>query len=369
MKKFSIITICLNEKKRIEKTIKSVLEQNYADYEMIIVDGDSIDGTKDILKKYEQNPHFQLISEPDSGVYSAMNKGINRSTGEYLLFLNSGDILNNPQVLSKVFAFMDSGEEKDIYYGRSIIVDNNNKMMRAFIFHEYSQSKMVKHFFEKWTPNHQAVFCRKEIMLKYSFDENFVIRADSDWFIKCFKNKCTMASMDIMISNYLHGGMSARPKNDFVKYVEFENIFKKYFPFRHIWYCLAKRIKFSHSLPWPQCRVMDAWLKLRGEGKTLEDFFTMNKYENVAIYGLGILGRHLLDELKNININVAYVIDQKAGELNADIKVVSPESGLNSADVIIVTVVYDFYNIKKLLSAKTKARIVALDDIIYDELY
>ena len=90
--RITIITVCYNRKATIEKAIKSVLEQSYDNIEYIIIDGNSTDGSKDVIEKYQDKLTY-WVSEPDSGIYNAMNKGINIATGEYLLFLNSGDLL------------------------------------------------------------------------------------------------------------------------------------------------------------------------------------------------------------------------------------------------------------------------------------
>lgn len=98
--KFSIITINYNNCEGLEKTIQSVIEQSYKGYEYIVIDGGSTDGSIDIIKKYEPSITF-WVSEKDSGIYNAMNKGIRHSTGEYLNFMNSGDTFYEPEVLKK----------------------------------------------------------------------------------------------------------------------------------------------------------------------------------------------------------------------------------------------------------------------------
>ena len=114
MPKLSIITINLNNKAGLEKTINSVLGQSYKDYQFIIIDGGSSDGSKAVLEHID-NKNTIVISEKDNGIYDAMNKGINLAKGEYLLFLNSGDSLNVPTTLSEVFS---KEIETDILYGR-----------------------------------------------------------------------------------------------------------------------------------------------------------------------------------------------------------------------------------------------------------
>ena len=115
--KLSIITVNLNNAGGLQKTIESVVTQTWLDFELIIVDGDSTDGSVEVIQQFNDSaiPQFHWVSEPDSGVYQAMNKGIRMAQGEYLLFLNSGDFLVDSNVLSQVFKF---GFSADILFGK-----------------------------------------------------------------------------------------------------------------------------------------------------------------------------------------------------------------------------------------------------------
>ncbi|NJO90458.1 MAG: glycosyltransferase [Chloroflexia bacterium] len=114
--KLSIITINLNNARGLEKTIKSVVNQTYSNVEYIVVDGGSIDNSVNIIKSYEKSIEF-WISEKDNGIFHAMNKGIEKATGDYLLFLNSGDCLFSTTVIEKVFG---NKQNKDLLYGRQL---------------------------------------------------------------------------------------------------------------------------------------------------------------------------------------------------------------------------------------------------------
>ena len=118
MKQISIITINYNNASGLEKTIRSVVEQTYNEYEYIIIDGASSDKSKEVIQEYQRYIDF-WCSEKDSGIYNAMNKGIQKASGEYLLFLNSGDVLNNSAVLADIHGFL-SGE--DFVYGDLVFV-------------------------------------------------------------------------------------------------------------------------------------------------------------------------------------------------------------------------------------------------------
>lgn len=166
--KFSIITVNLNNKDGLQKTIESVINQTYQNFEWIIIDGGSKDGSKELIEKYSEHINY-WVSEPDKGIYNAMNKGIRSSKGEYLLFLNSGDILFNFEVLNEV---VNKLEDHDIYLGNYIIEN---------ILYEYSNdysdlihTLLLNGFL------HQAVFYKSYLFKKYGFyDEEFKIV--SDW--------------------------------------------------------------------------------------------------------------------------------------------------------------------------------------------
>ena len=121
--KISIITVNYNDKDGLEKTIKSVLNQENTVFEYLVIDGNSADGSKDVIEKYKDKIDY-WVSEPDSGIYNAMNKGILAATGDYLLFLNSGDWLYENDSIANVDKLI--LESKDIYFGNAICFFTNN---------------------------------------------------------------------------------------------------------------------------------------------------------------------------------------------------------------------------------------------------
>ena len=179
MPKLSIITVNLNNKTGLEKTIKSVLCQTFSDYEFILIDGNSADGSVEIIKQYQDKINF-WVSEPDTGVYNAMNKGVAKATGEYCLFLNSADTLYDETALSKAFA---DNHEEDILYGDSL---NRN------ILCTYPENLTWGYFFNN-PILHQATFIKRNLFEKYGlYDENYKIVADWEFFIKAILcNKCS----------------------------------------------------------------------------------------------------------------------------------------------------------------------------------
>jgi glycosyltransferase involved in cell wall biosynthesis len=171
--KLSIITINYNNAIGLEKTIKSVINQNFTDYEYIIIDGGSSDGSVDIVKKYAEHIDY-WVSEPDNGIYNAMNKGVRHTHGEYCNFMNSGDILYNSEVLHDVFS---KNYTEDIITGKTIGKDESDIRFNT-------ESKITFLTLYRDTISHQASFIKTDLLRKYPYDENLKIVADWNFWIK-----------------------------------------------------------------------------------------------------------------------------------------------------------------------------------------
>lgn len=166
--KLSIITINYNNKNGFQKTIDSVIAQTWRDFEWIVIDGGSTDGSKELIEKYQE--HFAYwCSEPDKGVYNAMNKGIAKAKGEYLNFMNSGDCVNDQQTFDKVFSHELTS---DLVYGDWIQMYNN--------YEEYVKAPDKGFNATVYIENvcHQSMFIRSSILKEKGYDENMNILAD-----------------------------------------------------------------------------------------------------------------------------------------------------------------------------------------------
>ena len=203
--RLSIITINYNNRDGLLKTIESVIAQTFKDYEWIIIDGGSTDGSRELI---EQNAeHFSYwVSEPDNGVYHAMNKGIKVAKGEYLLFLNSGDWLYDGRVLQTIL-----GKEHtaDILYGYMLIEENGTICHSAMM-------KPVLHWtdFIGNTLPHQASFIKRGLFEKCGlYDESYRIAGDTKFFIKAIVwEKATYEFIPERISVFQAGGISSDSK-------------------------------------------------------------------------------------------------------------------------------------------------------------
>jgi len=195
MKKLTIITVCLNIASTIERTCQSIVNQTFQDFEWIVVDGASTDGTLQILEKYRNRIDI-LISEPDKGIYNAMNKGIKLASGEYVNFMNGGDEFYDNDVLAKVF----NGKEydADVIYGATYYKDHNKLSI--------SQNIPDKKSFYKCSINHQSAIIKTKYQKKYPFDEKYKVCADYDFFIKLVFSNKKFVTTDIIISTFYSGG-------------------------------------------------------------------------------------------------------------------------------------------------------------------
>ncbi|MDR1090041.1 MAG: glycosyltransferase [Prevotella sp.] len=199
--KVSIITINYKNASGLEKTIRSIIAQDLTDIEYLVIDGNSTDGSVDIIKKYEDSITY-WVSEPDSGIYNAMNKGIRQAKGEYILFVNSGDNIRDDADIQKVSAHI-TGE--DIVYFNLEISDDNANYIK-----EYPDFPDFKYFTEDTLP-HPGSFIKKEMLVKYGYYSEYN-NITSDWafFMDaiCLLN-CTYKHVNDYFSTFYTDGISS----------------------------------------------------------------------------------------------------------------------------------------------------------------
>ncbi|OUS18688.1 glycosyltransferase [Nonlabens dokdonensis] len=200
--KISIITINYNDAVGLERTIKSVQDQHTVPFEHLIIDGGSTDGSNEVIAKNSNYFSF-TISEPDRGVYDAMNKGIKNATGDYLLFLNSGDVLFDSEVIEKVTPHLRSAH--DLIYGDLYMVATD----RPSFTHTYPTSLDFT-FFKHTSLGHPSTFIKRELFNVHGFYRtDLKIVADWAFFLKviCIE-KATYKKIDVTISRFYEGGIS-----------------------------------------------------------------------------------------------------------------------------------------------------------------
>lgn len=196
--KLSIITINFNNREGLRKTIKSVVEQTWRKFEYIVIDGNSTDGSVDILEDNSDDISY-WVSEPDKGIYHAMNKGIDASHGDYLLFLNSGDYFYDNTVIQDIVNFNSC---EDIIIGKLLFLNNNE-------FSNVIAPITMLRFYGGSIP-HPATFIRRDLFKNNRFDENYKIVSDWKFFIQVLIiEECSYRIIDRCISCFESGGISA----------------------------------------------------------------------------------------------------------------------------------------------------------------
>ena len=212
--KITVVTVCRNAENSIKDTIESVLAQNYEDYEYLIIDGASSDNTINIIKSFEEKfvakrLSYRYISEPDKGIYDAMNKSLDISKGEWILFMNAGDVFFDQDVLSDVYA--ENHSEYDVIYGDILMKDNGHYKKDP----AGKPSDQVNH-----SPIcHQAMFTRTDILRKYRFDTSYYLAADYDTMIRMFKDGRKYEKLDKIISIFEIGGTSYKQSIIYLKQI------------------------------------------------------------------------------------------------------------------------------------------------------
>ena len=206
--KFSIITVTYNAGNVLEDTIQSVVSQTYRHVEYILIDGGSKDNTLDIADRYREHIN-KIVSEPDKGLYDAMNKGIRLATGDYFCFLNAGDKLHENDTLQKVVQTLHTQELPDVIYGETAIVDDegNFQHMRRLSTPERLDWKSFK---QGMLVCHQAFLARRDLAMAHPYDLQYRFSADFDWCIRIMKEARYLHNTRLTLIDYLNEGMTTQ---------------------------------------------------------------------------------------------------------------------------------------------------------------
>ena len=203
--KISVVTVVYNSAALIENTVKSIINQSYSHIEYIVVDGGSTDGTIDILNRYKKNIST-LISEPDRGIYDAMNKGIRLATGDFVVFINSGDKFSSHDILEKIFSAQESSTA-DVIYGDTDITDGEGNIIHSRR-HRPPESLNWKSFKRGMLVCHQSFIARRSLVENY--DLNYRYAADFDWCIRILKKSKSVYNSRQVVSLFLEGGQTRK---------------------------------------------------------------------------------------------------------------------------------------------------------------
>lgn len=217
----SVVTINYNNAEGLRKTIQSVLNQDYPHLQYIVIDGNSTDGSLAAIKEAESKISF-WVSEPDSGLYHAMNKGVEKVKGEYVLFLNSGDWFERKDSLSTLVSYC---EGQDFVYGNQVIENEESSWVKYYP-HQLSFS-----FFIRDALPHASTLIKAALFEKYGkYNENFYIVSDWEFFLLCIcKHNCTYKHIEQPVSVFNIYGRSSLPENRWTLEGEKQAVLEKHF--------------------------------------------------------------------------------------------------------------------------------------------
>lgn len=197
----SVITVVYNNAADIERTLLSVINQTYPHIEYIVIDGASTDGTLQIIEKYNDKI-VRLVSEPDKGIYDAMNKGLALATGDYVIFINSADEFYSTETVGNVFA---TAPDADIYYGETEMIGANNESLGQRR-HKAPENFTWRDFKYGMSISHQAIYIKRSLVKPYN--PKYQLSADIDWILDAAKKARRIVNVHQYVAKYKVGGMS-----------------------------------------------------------------------------------------------------------------------------------------------------------------
>ena len=324
--KVTIITVCLNAEKTIERTILSVIEQSYGidDIEYIIIDGNSTDGTKCIIEKYSQYI-AEYISESDTGLYNAMNKGLSLATGDVIGILNADDWYDKDAIKTVINAF----EDADIVYGNIYSADPDG---------EIRKKKKPCSLSDLWVHMclfHPATFVRRDVYAaEGTFNETYKIAADYDFLLKCYARGRKFKYIDEYLAYFRSGGISC---TDFARTaIEAAKVSNSYAQFAPDTDRVARENKYALN-------VAGFREHLEHDDRHMFDIFKRESADKLFLWGAGIWGNRILDAFIRNDIDICGFIDSdpnKTGKIihGYDIKKIDILKELENVTVIVAII-------------------------------
>lgn len=250
----SIITINYNDKEGLARTMDSVLSQTYTDFEYIVIDGGSNDGSKAIIEQHQDQLGY-WVSEPDTGVYNAMNKGIAKAIGEYILFLNSGDDLIGIDALQRVIVDLHSTDF--VCYDINVVEANHSYVKEC-------PDQLTFEYLSKDTPPHQSTFIKRKLFKTIGFYDE-TLKIVSDWkfmIIAVCKYNCSYKHVGAMFSNFYRDGLSSVPENRQALHQERQDVL--YSEFEVFMRDLGEKIRLRQALNHLKSSKKIQWLARLG---------------------------------------------------------------------------------------------------------
>lgn len=289
----TVITVCYNCAQTIERTIKSVLSQSYPLVEYIIVDGNSNDGTVDVIRKYEQSISFWL-SEPDKGIYDAMNKGIDAATGELIGFINADDFYADGAIEAIAKRYIETNA--DVIYGDLTFVDDNGPQT------DWKAQEDLKDFYCGMLIPHPSTFCKAKLLKKYKMDVGYKIAGDYKLLLQLYHDKMKFVHVDKVVSFFYTGGISncriyraaketyavsvSFVKNDLVLKEKYLDKIEKAYRGKILNMIFARACKYGYMHRWAKEQCDSGYqFYIFGAGQRAEGMYEMFFKKNISISG------------------------------------------------------------------------------------
>lgn len=344
MLKISVITVCFNSVKTIEQTIRSVIMQDYCDIEYIIVDGGSTDGTLEIIRKYE-NYLSNWISEPDRGIYDAMNKGIDMATGEIIAFLNSDDWYKE-NIIQCIANDIQNSKAPISCYDVDVCEGAEIRRFRNELAAELDNIRICMIY------SQPATFAKRSLFDKYGkFDVRYKIAGDYDWLLRMYNNGVDIKYKHITVTNFRQSGISSvqgLKASEEARTVAISALYKlrEEEKISEIYFCdiYDKIIKFydeAELYHMVKKAIKNQWIKDKEilRIKLKKEF----KRESYSIFGCGLLGEECFSLLKQLEISVSNFWDnnsEKWGSFCGSVEIKSPYEIEKGKTVIIISAAY-----------------------------
>lgn len=296
--KVTIITVTYNAQEYLERTIQSVIEQDYNNIEYIIIDGASSDNTINIIKQYEQYISY-WISEPDTGVYDAMNKGIDIASGEWINFMNAGDSFASQDAISYLISNLE--ENIDLITGdRYSVYENSSKK----VLNKALGMQGIKEF--GMPSGHQSMLIKSSLMKEYKYSLLYKYASDHDLMLRFYRDNKKIKLVDRAISNYLRGGYS--DENNMEAYLEVLFLMIKYKPYETDLNKLNLFKNFFYAYQPQEVKEENNLLFSIQLNKIIEQFYLyIENNQNILLYGNGQVTQMLLNIQSK---NIIGIIDQ-----------------------------------------------------------
>lgn len=319
--KITVITVCLNSVDTIERAIKSVIGQTYSKLEYIVVDGGSTDGTLDVLNRYNTSID-RMISEPDRGIFDAMNKGIELSTGDVIAFLNSDDWYEKDAIEMVMNAFMQGDFD-------CICCDNYVEKKDGDIVYYNATGKSSDDIYFRMIYFHSAIFCRREFFKKKgNFNLKYKIAADYDWFLKATIQGIKIGNIHKPVFTFCYGGISSANEIDCAR--EARQIAIEQLP--------AGKEVYKERI---DERFYDIMLRAADQIILRTEMINiLGEDRKIILWGAGQRGEQCAKWFQDIGIDVDGVIDSNElywGKTMRDIKICCPNILENKLCDVIIT--------------------------------